>query len=126
MTDPVAEIFISYDRQDAGGWTTMLYDKLTQQFGEDLVFRDRQSILSGTRWSNEIERNVRGCRAFILTIGPDWRGERVMSALQREDNWVRREVELALEADKHVFPVRRIRGQVTFFIILYQLYFSHA
>jgi hypothetical protein len=36
----VARIFISYRRDDSGGWAGRLYDRISQHFGRDNVFMD--------------------------------------------------------------------------------------
>jgi hypothetical protein len=33
----MARIFISYRRDDSGGWESRLYDRLSQHFGRDAV-----------------------------------------------------------------------------------------
>jgi hypothetical protein len=47
----MARIFISYRRDDSGGWEGRLYDRLSQHFGRDNVFMDIDTIEPGIRLS---------------------------------------------------------------------------
>lgn len=49
--------------------------------------------------------NVRDCRLMLVVIGPNWCGSGDYSILLRDDDWVRREVELAIESGRPLLPV---------------------
>jgi hypothetical protein len=98
-------LFISYERLDSGGWSLTLYDHLSEHFGEGSVFRDAQSIPTGTRWKPVFKRRVAACRGLVLVIGPGWREERVLAKLRDPNGWVYNEILTALEQGKEIFPV---------------------
>ena len=103
--DTREELFISYEREDAQDASLLLYQHLTDRFGEQAIFRDQQKIRSGAKWKTDLKRQVLACKGFILVVGPDWNDERVQQKLQGPDNWVRQEIQTALSADKPIFPV---------------------
>ena len=99
-------LFISFDRQDVGGWSHNLRYRLAERFGEEAVFRDAQDIEPGERWPAVLERQVRRCQALVLVIGPGWGpGGEVLQRLQDPENWVRREVRTAIENGRRIVPV---------------------
>lgn len=108
MAEPGA-IFISYRRNDAGGYAWALRDYLTMRFDPDLVFFDRENIDASTVFPDRLRTAVEGCRARVAVIAPGWlevadsNGGR--RRLDVEDDWVRREVALALALGKTVIPV---------------------
>ena len=66
------QIFISYRRDDNPAWARSLYDRLTQRFGENQVFRDVDGIPLGKDFLKEIERRVGECDVLIAVIGERW------------------------------------------------------
>ena len=51
-------IFLSYRREDAAGHAGRLYDRLTQNFGDESVFRDIDTIAPGTDFVDHIEKAI--------------------------------------------------------------------
>lgn len=98
-------LFISYERRDSAGWSLMLYDRLSERFGDGAVFRDSLSIPAGARWKPIFKRQVSACRGLILVIGPDWTEPRVLQKLNDPKGWVYNEILTALESKKEIFPV---------------------
>ena len=101
-------IFISYRRPDAGGHGRALHEYLSGRFGDDRVFFDRSAIESGDKFPDELRRGVEGCAVLLALIGPDWldvRGDDGGRRLDDADDFVRREIALALEQGKKVIPV---------------------
>lgn len=100
-------LFICYRREDGAGHAGRLADALEQAFGADSVFRDVDDIAPGAEFAPVIERGLADVVAVLVVIGPGWlnaagpRGRR----LDEADDLVRREIELALAADKPVLPV---------------------
>lgn len=99
------QLFISYEREDAGDSSLLIYTHLVRWFGENAVFRDKQKIPTGAKWQNHLKRHVEDCLGFIVVIGPDWNTSRIQKKLNNPDNWVRKEIECALRNNKPVFPV---------------------
>jgi len=105
---PGKTIFISYRRLDSADITGRLADKLGQRFGGESVFKDVDSIISGSDFKIQIEQAVKKCSLFVAVIGPDWFGTRSAEGNARLDNandFVRLEVEAALNNGIPVIPV---------------------
>ncbi len=92
-------IFISYRVTDTAGHAGRLADRLKALFPNQ-VFLDIDVLKAGMTWAPEIEENVRGCDVFIVVIGDRWlMAQDVESGIRRLDqpeDWVRREIEIAL------------------------------
>lgn len=104
----MAEIFISYRRADSGGYAKAIFDRLRREFGDDAVFRDVDDIDGGTRFPDSIQKQLEGCKVFVLVIGPGWTNVRDESGKRRLDDpndWVRIELATALKRNLCVIPV---------------------
>jgi hypothetical protein len=84
-------VFISYAREDEH-YAVRLAKELRRRVFE--VWFDRD-IRHGERWPEILEQAVRDCAAFVVLMTP----EAEMSA------WVRKEVNLALDSKKAIFPL---------------------
>jgi hypothetical protein len=103
----VARIFISYRRDDSGGWTGWLSDRLHQHFGRDNVFMDIDTIEPGLDFVEVIEQAVGSCDALIALIGNQWLTITDDSGRRRLDNpedFVRLEIAAALARNIRVIP----------------------
>ena len=101
-------IFLSYRRADAAGTAGRLYDRLSQHFGTEQVFRDIDSIEAGDDFEQSIRDALRVVSVVIVVIGPRWLDLRRDDGMRRLDDpldYVRREIEMALSADTIVIPV---------------------
>src|ERR671935_1392571 len=102
MNGSVARFFINYRREDASGHAGRLYDALAAHFGEDFVFMDVDAIEPGADFADVLDRSVGACDILIALIGRDWatiedrEGRR---RLDRPEDWVRLELETALERE---------------------------
>jgi hypothetical protein len=100
-------IFLSYRREDASGHAGRLYDALAANFGEPNVFIDIDTIDPGADFGEAITRAVASCDALIALIGREWltavdpEGTR---RLDQPDDFVRLELEAALERNVPVIP----------------------
>jgi hypothetical protein len=102
------EIFLSYRRADAAGTAGRLFDRLSQHFGAEQVFRDIDSIEAGDNFEQSIRDALRTASAVLVVIGPRWLDLRRDDGTRRVDDpldYVRREIELALSSDTIVIPV---------------------
>ena len=96
-------IFISYRRRDTGGHGRALHEYLSRRFGKDRVFFDRSTIESGDVFPERLRQGVEGCAVLLALIGPEWldvRSEDGGRRLDDVDDFVRREIVLALEPGK--------------------------
>src|SRR5262249_50201177 len=93
---------------DDPGTAMLLKQELSRRFGEDNVFIDKSSIPPGNDFEWELLSRVRRCDVVLAIIGPRWltashsTGGR---AVEREDDWVRRELAEAFANGVRVVPV---------------------
>lgn len=104
----MTEIFLSYRRQDSSSCTGRLADRLKEHFGPGRVFHDHQSIGGGEDFPEAIRRAVGTSTVMLAVIGPDWLDTRGADSKRRLDapvDFVRQEIETALQARVPVIPV---------------------
>jgi hypothetical protein len=107
---PVApgRIFISYRRAESGYSTGWLYERLANHFGREDIVRDIDSIAPGDDFAEVIGHAVASCDVMLVVIGTRWinisddDGQR---RLDDPDDFVRREIEAALQRDIRVIPI---------------------
>lgn len=93
-------IFLSYRRSDTAGHAGRISGDLARRFGPAIVFRDMDSISAGTDFIEALKTAIRQARVAVVLIGNDWlnvTSDDGKRRLERPDDHVRREVELALE-----------------------------
>lgn len=103
----MAEIFLSYRRQDSQSATGRLADDLEARFGDERVFRDRE-IAAGDDFVEAIRRSVESSTVVLVVVGPHWLAATDAQGRRRLDepaDFVRLEIELALAAGVAVVPV---------------------
>lgn len=100
-------IFISYRRDDGMDTAQLLQRDLQNMFGDDAVFLDTRTMKAGDEFPTELENAVKNAKVVISMIGKNWKGiEPQINRLQKKDDWVRKELEMALGDDnKKIFPV---------------------
>ncbi len=104
----MADIFLSYRRQDSQSATGRLADRLTAHFGATRVFLDHESIVAGDDFADAIRRSVGTSVVMLVMVGPDWLGTCDANGKRRlddEKDFVRLEIESALLAGVPVIPV---------------------
>jgi TIR domain len=100
-------IFISYRREQTAAHAGRLYDRLSEAFGEDVVFMDVDSIGVGLDFTRVLDEAVSSCNVMLVVIGPGWaeiadqRGRR----LDDPTDFVRQELEAGLRREIRVVPV---------------------
>ena len=94
---PMSAIFLSYRRADAEGHAGRLWDRLRLWFDPEALFYDQGRIDSGDVFPEEIKQALDSARVVLVLIAPGWR--RILGERAEEPgiDWVRREVEIALE-----------------------------
>ena len=101
-------IFLSYRRADSAATTSRLYDAMRDRFGPESVFMDSSSTAWGEEWQNVLETAVAAADFVVVVIGNDWlfaHDEWGRRRIDQPDDWVRRELEVALERAKTVLPL---------------------
>jgi FtsH-binding integral membrane protein len=103
-------IFINYRRVDRDHEAVVqeLYERLEQYFGEDQVFLDSASLVPGRRFPDMLKERVADCEVLLAVVHAGWADTPDATGARRlddKDDWVRREIELALECGKTVIPV---------------------
>jgi hypothetical protein len=104
----MARIFLSYRREDSGGWAGRLYDRLSQHFGDEHVFMDIDAIAPGLDFVEVIQHAVQSCDVLITLIGRQWltvADATGQPRLANPEDFVRLEIATALERNIRVIPV---------------------
>jgi serine/threonine protein kinase len=105
-TEP--QVFFNYRRSDSGLRAERLCDALRWAFGPEQVFKDTDTIGSGSDFAVAIDDALARAELVIAVIGPTWltvvdeKGER---RLDDPDDYVRRELETALDRAVPIIPV---------------------
>lgn len=101
-------IFISYRRTSAF-IVDHIHEKLTTLFTPSSIFLDRADIEPGATFPERIKSAVRGASITLVVIGRDWismQDERTFRRrLDINEDWVRHEIEIALNGNGTVVPV---------------------
>ena len=108
-------IFINYRIKDSIDLVTMLYKHLVRDFGEKNIFWDKQHLEPG-HWPTQLEEAVKRCPVMLSIIGPEWDKVKFPDGhpragfprLSDPEDWVRKEITLALglhESGHRVIPV---------------------
>ncbi len=102
------KIFISYRREDSVYICDRVYAFLTQQFGQENIFRDTSSILPGANFRKRLEEAVNNCDIVLVIMGKRWltlTDEFGRRRIDHPDDWVALEIETALTREIHVIPL---------------------
>ncbi|OYX24133.1 MAG: hypothetical protein B7Z16_01040 [Algoriphagus sp. 32-45-6] len=102
------KIFISYRREDTSGESGRLKDKLEQIFGAENIFYDVETLEAGLNFDESISKALSESKVLLAMIGPHWL--RVTDAegkprIQKNNDWVRKEIGMALGRNIRVIPV---------------------
>ena len=105
-------IFISYRISDANDVVARLDDSLTAEFWRPAVFRDKTRLQGGQDWTRKLEGAARSCDAMLVVIGARWKAASFEDGhlegfprLSDPEDWVRKEISLALAHDRLVIPI---------------------
>jgi hypothetical protein len=83
-----------------------MHEKLTAHYGSESIFRDIDSIQPAANFRKVIGQTLRRSDLVIVLIGPRWRGPfDGKYRIQDSHDWVRIEVETALQLDIPIIPV---------------------
>jgi uncharacterized protein YecT (DUF1311 family) len=101
-------VFISYRREDSGGFAGRIYDRLTRSLGDENVFFDVDSIAPGVDFVDTLSDRLGRCDALVAVIGRSWLSSADANNRRRLDNpndYVRLEIGAALQRSIRVIPV---------------------
>ena len=101
-------IFISYRIEDTGHAASALERELVRVFGEEQIFLDHRKLEGGQLWDESLTAAVRSANVVLALIGPRWLTASDSDGrhrLESEDDWVRRELTLALEVKGRLIPI---------------------
>ena len=102
----MSRIFINYRRGDTPAHASRLQEWLSIHFGKECVFKDVDAIEPGLDFEEAIAKAVGGADVLLALIGRQW----VVDAdgrrrLEDPDDFVRLEIEAALDRNIRVIPV---------------------
>jgi len=103
-----ASIFLCYRRGDSDDVTGRIYDRLTEAFNQERVFKDVDSIPFGVDFRKHLDDMVSKCDVLLAIIGPEWLASSNAAGTPRiedERDFVRIEIESALKRDIPLIPV---------------------
>ena len=95
-------IFISYRRQDATADALLLRQKFGEGIPDAHIFMDLDSIDPGVDFTERIRQAVDSSAVLVALIGPQWV---TLAAHERPEDYVRFEVQTALDRGVPVIPV---------------------
>jgi hypothetical protein len=103
----MAGVFLSYRRNDSGGWAGRLRDHLVLRYGEDRVWQDVDDLTVGSDYLPQILKNIAAADAVLIVIGPHWFDERSEGGTTRladPKDVLRTEIVHALKKKSGVIP----------------------
>jgi hypothetical protein len=104
----IMKLFVSYRRNDAGGWAQSIATAMRREFGSANVFVDVDSIKNYDDFERVILSAIDQADVFLAVIGPHWlmdQNEVGKRSLDDEADYVRREIAAAFNREVWVVPV---------------------
>ncbi|HEX4725621.1 MAG TPA: TIR domain-containing protein [Pseudonocardiaceae bacterium] len=104
----MSEVFVNYRTGDEGTCATMIERELSRRFGSDHIFLASKSIKPGADYPQELLAAVGASSVLLAVIGVSWLSftdEHGHNALDRDDDWIRKEILAAFDADIPVVPI---------------------
>lgn len=101
-------VFISYRRADDAGTVGRLVDRFKREFGNSSVFFDVSTIEPGEPFPERIKRALVTTELMLVMIGPRWLERRLDDGscrLHDPEDYVRIEIEAAIQNGAHIIPV---------------------
>lgn len=93
---------MSYRHAEGGSWVARnVAAELSKYLGPDAVFYDTSSIPGALEWSEVIHQSILQSSACLVLIHPGW----IQKEIFNPDDWVHREISLALQRALFVVPV---------------------
>lgn len=104
----MTRVFISYRREDSAETCGRIYDRLEGSLGRHNVFKDVDNIPPGVDFRSYLQDALRMCDVALIVIGPRWLASETATGERRlfvPSDFVRLEIEVALQLNKPVIPV---------------------
>ncbi len=98
-------VFFCYRREQAKYVGGRIYDALCQEFGTGYVFRDFESVSGGTQVQQRIQDALGRCKIIVAHIDDKWEDEIKSRVEKHTSDYVREEIETALQSDIRMIPV---------------------
>jgi hypothetical protein len=101
-------IFISYRREDSSHFAGRLFDSIKEALPRAGVFMDVDSIGFGEDFADVLNERLKSCEAVLVIIGPKWLepiGDNRKTRLDDQDDYIRLEIETALDRKIPLIPV---------------------
>jgi hypothetical protein len=93
--------YFIYRRADTADVAGRLYDRFSDKFGAENIFKDVDSIAPGEDFRKSVQQEISYSDVVLVLIGPAWLSER----LSDPADFVRMEIECALELNKTIVPI---------------------
>jgi formylglycine-generating enzyme required for sulfatase activity len=107
----MVKIFISYRRKDSQYVADSIHDHLSGHFGPQNVFLDVGSIPFGVDFRKYLAEQVAAHDVLLVLMGPEW-GKLMQERAGQANDFVRLEIELALQQNKLVIPVMVMEAEM--------------
>lgn len=104
----MANVFISYRREDSAASAGRLFDRFSDALGAEHVFRDIDTMAPGAQFAKVIDKRIGTCDALIAVIGRNWLTVKDTNGHRRLDDandYVKAEIRTAIELGKRIIPV---------------------
>ena len=104
----MTKVFLSYRREDSGGYAGRIQDQLVQALGSDILFMDVDAIPLGANFVRVLHDEVAKCEVLLAVIGRNWldaRDEHGNHRLEIANDFVKVEIGAALQRDIPVVPI---------------------
>lgn len=98
-------VFISYRRGETNGQARAIHEMLEQRLGEERVFMDVDAIALGEIFKTKITEGLLSSGVALVLIGKDWLNDENRARLQQPNDWVRIEIETAIQRHVPIIPI---------------------
>lgn len=106
---PRPRVFISYRWEDTGETASRLARDIERSFGREAVFLDQERLEGGDDWPRRLRDEVSRASVVFVLVGARWLtitdAATGAPRLENPEDWVRQEIEVALQAGSVVVPV---------------------
>jgi hypothetical protein len=104
----MTKVFLSYRREDSGGYAGRIQDQLAQALGSEVLFMDVDAIPLGANFVTVLHSEVAKCDVLLAVIGRNWidaRDEYGNRRLENPNDFVLVEIRAALQRNIPVVPI---------------------
>jgi len=102
----MANIFISYRREDTQSIAGRIFEHLGRHYGLESVFIDTDRILAGSDFRDQIHEMLDKCDVLIALVGPRWlMPDSGPVRISNKNDWVRIEIAAALAKKVPLVPL---------------------